>query len=196
MSTSPIRLAVFASGEGTNLENIIRHFASLPAIEVALVVSNRPQSKALERARRHGIPCKVVSRTEFAEDKATVTALLHDIDYIILAGFLLRIPTYLIAEFPQRIINIHPSLLPKYGGKGMYGRHVHEAVCAAGEKESGITIHFVTEGIDEGEPIAQFSTPLTPGSETPDTIAEKIHRLEQAHFPDIIATIATTYRQA
>ena len=196
MSTSPIRLAVFASGEGTNLENIIRHFASLPAIEVALVVSNRPQSKALERARRHGIPCKVVSRTEFAEDKATVTALLHDIDYIILAGFLLRIPTYLIAEFPQRIINIHPSLLPKYGGKGMYGRHVHEAVCAAGEKESGITIHFVTEGIDEGEPIAQFSTPPTPGSETPDTIAEKIHRLEQAHFPDIIATIATTYRQA
>ena len=196
MSTSPIRLAVFASGEGTNLENIIRHFASLPAIEVALVVSNRPQSKALERARRHGIPCKVVSRTEFAEDKATVTALLHDIDYIILAGFLLRIPTYLIAEFPQRIINIHPSLLPKYGGKGMYGRHVHEAVCAAGEKESGITIHFVTEGIDEGEPIAQFSTPLTPGSETPDTIAEKIHRLEQAHFPDIIAKIATTHRQA
>lgn len=196
MSTSPIRLAVFASGEGTNLENIIRHFASLPAIEVALVVSNRPQPKALERARRHGIPCKVVSRTELAEDKATVTALLHDIDYIILAGFLLRIPTYLIAEFPQRIINIHPSLLPKYGGKGMYGRHVHEAVCAAGEKESGITIHFVTEGIDEGEPIAQFSTPLTPGSETPDTIAEKIHRLEQAHFPDIIATIATTHRQA
>ena len=196
MSTSPIRLAVFASGEGTNLENIIRHFASLPAIEVALVVSNRPQSKALERARRHGIPCKVVSRTEFAEDKATVTALLHDIDYIILAGFLLRIPTYLIAEFPQRIINIHPSLLPKYGGKGMYGRHVHEAVCAAGEKESGITIHFVTEGIDEGEPIAQFSTPLTPGSETPDTIAEKIHRVEQAHFPDIIATISSTYRQA
>ena len=196
MSTPPIRLAVFASGEGTNLENIIRYFSSAPTIEVALVVSNRPEAKALERARCHGIPCKVVNRTVLAEDETTVIALLHDIDYIILAGFLLRIPTYLIAAFPQRIINIHPSLLPKYGGKGMYGHHVHEAVCAAGEKESGITIHFVTEGIDEGEPIAQFSTPLTPGSETPDTIADKIHRLEQAHFPEVIARMATIHREA
>ena len=167
MSTSPIRLAVFASGEGTNLENIIRHFASLPAIEVALVVSNRPQSKALERARCHGIPCKVVSRTELAEDKATVTALLHDIDYIILAGFLLRIPTYLIAEFPQRIINIHPSLLPKYGGKGMYGRHVHEAVCAAGEKNRALPYISSPKALMKANPLHSFPLPSLPEVKRP-----------------------------
>lgn len=195
MPTSPIRLAVFVSGEGTNLENIIRHFAPSPTVEVALVVSNRPEAKALERAHNHGIPTETVGRTMLNEEESAVMGLLDGIDYIILAGFLLRIPPYLITAFPRRIINIHPSLLPKFGGKGMYGRYVHEAVCAAGEKESGITIHFVTEGLDEGAPIAQFSTPLSPGNETPDSIAAKIHDLEQAHFPEVIARVATSHRK-
>ena len=166
MSTPPIRLAVFASGEGTNLENIIRYFSSAPTIEVALVVSNRPEAKALERARCHGIPCKVVNRTVLAEDEATVIALLHDIDYIILAGFLLRIPTYLIAAFPQRIINIHPSLLPAFRGS----RAVEQAV-EYGVKVYGITIHYVDEELDGGKIIAQRAFEYE-GSDP-----EEVHRL-------------------
>lgn len=196
MPTSPIRIAVFASGEGTNLENIIRYFSTRPHITVALVVSNRPDAKALERARNHGIAGIVMSRDTLAHDAPKVIGMLHGIDYIILAGFLLRIPTYLIEAFPQRILNLHPSLLPKYGGKGMYGHHVHEAVCAAGETETGITVHYVTEGIDEGAHIAQFSTTLCPGSETPDSIAAKIHELEQRHFPEVIEEVVTSHLMA
>lgn len=186
MSDTPIRLAVFASGEGTNLENIVRYFQHHPRIQVALAVSNRMQAVALQRAASLGVKCAVVSRDELASSPESVLQLLADIDYIILAGFLLRIPDYLVETFPQRIVNIHPSLLPKYGGKGMYGHHVHEAVCAAGETETGITIHFVDTGIDSGKPIAQFRVPLCPGQETPESIAAKIHRLEQEHFPQVI----------
>ena len=186
MPKSPIRLAVFASGEGTNLENIIRYFRHHPRIEVALAVSNRSQARALQRAADFGVACAVIPRDELAENPQSVMERLAHIDYIILAGFLLRIPDYLTTAFPQRIINIHPSLLPKYGGKGMYGHHVHEAVCEAGEAETGITIHYVDTGIDSGETIAQFRVALRPGEETPESIAEKIHLLEQEHFPPVI----------
>mgnify|MGYP003528385913 CR=1 FL=1 len=191
------RICILASGSGTNCENIIRYFQGNGKAEIAFVLSNKPDAYALVRARRLGVKTYVMTKAEINDEEKMLGLMRREhVDFIVLAGFLLLIPGFLIDAYDHRMINIHPALLPKFGGKGMYGRHVHEAVCAAGEKESGITIHFVTEGIDEGEPIAQFSTPLTPGSETPDTIAEKIHRLEQAHFPDIIATIATTHRQA
>ncbi|MBQ3875593.1 MAG: phosphoribosylglycinamide formyltransferase, partial [Bacteroidaceae bacterium] len=140
------------------------------------------------RAKNHDIPNAVISRKQFAEDEATVMAAVKDCDFIILAGFLVKVPNYLIDAYPKRIINIHPALLPKYGGKGMYGHHIHEAVKAAGEKETGITIHFVNNELDAGEHIAQFKVALS-DEDTADTIAAKIHELEQAHFPKVIESV-------
>ena len=151
------RLAVFASGNGSNAENIIRYFqADDRNAEVALVVCNKPDAKVLERAEKLGVPAIVVPRRDF-NNEDFMTGLLRDngIDFIVLAGFLLIIPDFLIKLYPEKIVNIHPSLLPKYGGKGMYGSHVHEAVVAAGEKESGITIHMVDENCDGGRIIFQ-----------------------------------------
>ncbi len=188
MSKKIIRLAVFVSGGGTNLENIITYFSKADDVEVSVVVSNKADAYALQRAKNHGIPSIVISRQQFADEPQTVLDAVAGCDYIILAGFLVRIPPYLLKHFPQRIINIHPSLLPKFGGKGMYGHHVHEAVKAAGEKESGITIHYVNANLDEGEHIAQYRVPLTV-ADTADTIAGKIHELEQAHFPHVIESV-------
>lgn len=183
-----IRLAVFVSGGGTNLENIIGYFKNDEQVEVACVVSNREDAYALQRAKNHNVPSQIITRKQFEECPDMVFKAVEGCDYIILAGFLVRIPEYLIEKFPRQIINIHPALLPKYGGKGMYGHHVHEAVKAAGEKESGITIHFVNNELDAGEHIAQFRVALT-DADTPDTIAEKIHVLEQAHFPEVIEKV-------
>lgn len=188
MDKKTIRLAVFVSGNGTNLENIINYFHDDKAVEVSVVVSNREDAYALQRAKNHGIPSVVISRKQFAEEPETVLSAVKDCDYIILAGFLVRVPDYLIELYPNRIINIHPALLPKYGGKGMFGHHIHEAVKAAGEKETGITIHFVNNELDAGEHIAQYRVALT-DDDTPDTIAEKIHVLEQAHFPEVIEKV-------
>lgn len=188
MNNKKIRLAVFVSGGGTNLENIINYFSADEQVEVSMVVSNKADAYALQRAKNHGIPNVVINRKQFAEEEATVMAAVKDCDFIILAGFLVKVPDYLIDAYPKRIINIHPALLPKYGGKGMYGHHIHEAVKAAGEKETGITIHFVNNELDAGEHIAQFKVALT-DEDTADTIAAKIHELEQAHFPKVIESV-------
>lgn len=188
MNNKKIRLAVFVSGGGTNLENIINYFSADEQVEVSMVVCNKADAYALQRAKNHDIPNAVISRKQFAEDEATVMAAVKDCDFIILAGFLVKVPDYLIDAYPKRIINIHPALLPKYGGKGMYGHHIHEAVKAAGEKETGITIHFVNNELDAGEHIAQFKVTLS-DEDTADTIAAKIHELEQAHFPKVIESV-------
>lgn len=179
-------IAIFVSGNGTNCENIIHHFQTSEVARVVLVVSNRPDAFALTRAKRLDVPTALLPKADF-QDETKVMSLLnaHKVDFIVLAGFLLMIPSFLIHAYQHRMVNIHPSLLPKFGGKGMYGHHVHEAVKAAGETETGITIHWVSEACDGGEVIAQFHTPLTP-SDTPDDIAAKVHTLEMKHFPIII----------
>ena len=185
---SNVRIAIFVTGGGTNCENIIRYFQTRPWVEIPIVVSSRPDAFAIVRAERLGVPTKVITKRQLEEEAQMVLDTVRDCDYIILAGFLPKVPKYLIAHFPNRIINIHPALLPKFGGKGMWGHHVHEAVAAAGETQSGITIHFVNEELDEGEHIAQFSTPISP-TDTPDDIAEKVHQLEMAHFPQVIEAV-------
>ena len=153
------------------------------------MLSNKAEAYALVRAERLGVDRSVVSKTDFNNESKLMPLLQkHDVQFIVLAGFLLMVPDFLLKAYPNRIVNIHPSLLPKYGGRGMWGHHVHEAVKAAGEKESGITIHYVSEVCDGGEIIAQFHTALTP-DDTPDDIAAKIHELEQAHFPQVIEEV-------
>lgn len=186
------RIAVFASGNGSNAENIIRYFntgAGAPShgAEVVLVVCNRPGAAVIDKARALGVPVSIVTREMF-NDEASMTALLESraIDAIVLAGFLLMVPPFMTARFSGRMINIHPSLLPKFGGKGMYGRHVHEAVVAAGETETGITVHLVSDHCDGGDIIFRASTPVDPG-DTPADVETKVHALERAHFPAVIA---------
>ncbi len=175
-----------ASGSGTNAQAIIDHFATSGLARVNLVLSNKSTAQVLERATRAGIPALSFNRSAFAKAGPVSNLLKQEQpDLIVLAGFLWKIPDYLIQQFPQKIINIHPSLLPKYGGKGMYGHHVHEAVIAQGEKESGISIHYVNEAYDEGAIIQQVSCPV----QTEDTaadLAQRIQQLEHEHFPNII----------
>ncbi len=181
-----MNIAIFVSGSGTNCENIIRHFQASESISIKLVVSNRSDAFALERAKRLGVPSAIVPKAKL-NDPDVILPLLKEygIDFIVLAGFLPLIPDFLIDAYPRRIVNIHPALLPKHGGKGMWGHHVHEAVKAAGDTETGITIHYVSPVCDGGEIIAQFSTPVAP-DDTPDTIADKVHVLEMAHFPEVL----------
>ena len=182
-------IAIFVSGSGSNCENLIRHFEHSDVANCALVVSNKPDAYALTRAERLGVPTAVVCKEELNNPDVMLPLLQkHDINFIVLAGFLPLVPLYLVNAFPRRIINLHPALLPKYGGKGMYGMHVHEAVKAAGEKETGMTVHWVSRICDGGEIIAQFSTPLSP-EDTPDDIAAKEHVLEQKYFPQTIERI-------
>lgn len=179
-------IAIFVSGNGTNCENIIKYFRNNDDINVRLVISNKADAYALTRAARYDVPCKVLSKAEI-NDESVIMPILEDagINFIVLAGFMLMVPDFLIDKFNRKIVNIHPSLLPKFGGKGMYGRHVHEAVKAAGEPETGITIHYVSNVCDGGEIIAQFKTMLTP-DDTVDDIEKKIHELEQRHYPEVI----------
>ena len=179
------RLAILASGSGSNAEKIIVHFQNSEIAEIALVASNKADAFVLERARKFDVPTFSFSRKEMDAGVLLEKLQQENIDWVILAGFLLKIPIELTRAFPNRIVNIHPALLPKYGGKGMYGSFVHEAVKAAGEKETGITIHLVNENYDEGRIVFQASVPLTP-DETPDTIAEKVHALEHRHYPEVI----------
>ena len=187
-------IAVFASGNGSNAENIIRYCQSNPScgVEVAVIVTNRSDAGVIERAQRLGVPVRVMTRAEI-NDEATICRLLdsYGVDGIALAGFLLMIPDFLLNRYPDRIINIHPSLLPKYGGKGMYGRHIHEAVVAAGESETGITIHHVSAECDGGSIIFRAVIPVAPGS-TPDDVETAIHALEHAHYPRVLATTLTS----
>lgn len=182
------RIAIFASGNGSNAENIVNYIRdnANDLAEVVLIVCNVADAYVLQRAEKLGIPSVVVPRKDFRDEKI-MTGILRDyeVDFIVLAGFLLMIPDFIIRMYPDRIVNIHPSLLPKFGGKGMYGGHVHEAVVAAGEKESGITIHIVNEECDGGRILYQAKVDLNP-SDTPDDVAEKVHALEYLHFPRVI----------
>ena len=180
------KIGILASGSGTNAEKIMEHFSASPVARVVLLASDNPEAFALERAHRFGVPTAVFSRAEFADGDAPLAALrAAGVDYLVLAGFLRLVPTNIIKEYAGRIVNIHPALLPAYGGKGMYGSRVHEAVIAAGERESGITIHRVNEHYDEGAVIAQFRCPVMP-DDTPETLAARIHTLEHRHFPETI----------
>lgn len=178
-----VNIAVFVSGNGSNCENIIRYFADDEQIRVALVVSNKSDAYALTRAIRLGVDTLVAGRDQMA-DKAYMQSVFdrYEIDYIVLAGFLMMIPHHIIARYPAHILNIHPSLLPKYGGRGMYGHHVHEAVCANGDAETGITIHLVSEICDGGTILFQSTVAVEPG-DTPDMVEEKVHNLEYLHYP-------------
>lgn len=184
-----INIAIFVSGSGTNCENLIRYFADSERVNCALVVSNKPDAFALVRAQNHGVETAVAPKAQLNDPDFMMPLLTeHHIDFIVLAGFLPLVPDFLIEAFPRRIINIHPALLPKYGGKGMWGHHVHEAVKAAGETETGMTVHYVTPVCDSGEIIAQFRTALSP-DDTVDDIAAKEHLLEMEHFPKVVEKV-------
>ncbi|GAA6257374.1 phosphoribosylglycinamide formyltransferase [Bacteroides sp. f07] len=179
-------IAIFASGSGSNAENIIRYFQKNDSVQVSLVLSNKSDAYVLERAHRLGVPCNVFPKEDWiAGDEILAVLQEFRIDLIVLAGFLIRVPDLLLYAYPDKIINIHPALLPKYGGKGMYGDRVHQAVVAAGEKESGITIHYINEHYDKGDTIFQAVCPIFP-TDSPDDVAKKIHALEYEHFPLVI----------
>lgn len=187
----PSRIAIFASGNGSNAENIINYCAANPdcGMEVALVVSNRSNAGVIERARNLGTPVLVMTKAWINDPEVMLDVLnRYSVDGIALAGFLLMIPHFLLERYPGRIINIHPSLLPKYGGKGMYGRYIHEAVVAAGETETGITIHHVSSECDGGSIIFQASIPVAKGA-IPEEVESSIHELERKHYPRVLADI-------
>lgn len=180
------RIAVFASGAGTNAKILIEHFQFHREAQVTLLVSNRAEAGAIKIAQEYGVETLVISKENFFSGNSIVAELNErGIDLIVLAGFLWLIPPALIKAFPNRIVNIHPALLPKFGGKGMYGKKVHEAVLAAGEKESGITVHYVNEHFDEGEHIAQFSCEVN-ADDTCDSLAARIQKLEHQHFATVV----------
>lgn len=184
-----VNVAVFVSGGGTNCENLITYFKDSEQVNIALVISNKADAYALVRAERHGVPTAVVPKVELHDEQKVLSLLCnYDIQFIVLAGFLPLVPDYLINAFPKRIINLHPALLPKFGGKGMWGHHVHEAVKAAGETETGMTVHYVTPVCDGGEIIAQFRVSLSP-SDSVDDIAEKEHLLEMQYFPNVVEKV-------
>ncbi|MGK7397037.1 MAG: phosphoribosylglycinamide formyltransferase [Candidatus Cyclobacteriaceae bacterium M3_2C_046] len=179
-------IAIFASGSGSNAENIIQYFQKTQAARVKMILTNNPNAYVLERAQKYQIPTIVFDRSSFYQTRKILDKLTENrIDLVVLAGFLWLVPDYLIQAFPGRIINIHPALLPKYGGKGMYGDKVHQAVLENKEVQSGITIHFVNEVYDEGETILQATCPIVP-EDTPKTLAQKIHQLEYQYFPKVI----------
>lgn len=183
-------MAILASGAGTNAERITRYFVERKTAEVALIITNKEQAGVVKRAEQLNIPCRLITSKEFKEGKVSNYLLEQQIDFIVLAGFLLRIPDDILHHYPNRIVNIHPSLLPKYGGKGMYGQHVHEAVLASGDKESGITIHYIDEHYDEGDIILQIKCPVLP-DDTPETLANRVHQLEYEYFPKVIEQLLT-----
>ena len=184
-----MNIAIFVSGSGSNCENIIQYFQNNKQTNIALVVSNRSDAYALVRAQRLNVPTKVLPKAEFNNQEMVMKLMAeYRIDFIVLAGFLLMIPNWLISAYQHRMINLHPALLPKFGGIGMYGHYVHEAVRKANETETGMTVHWVSPVCDGGEIIAQFRTPITP-DDTPDDIAAKEHVLEMKHFPQVIEAI-------
>jgi phosphoribosylglycinamide formyltransferase-1 len=183
------KIAIFASGSGTNAENLIHYFKENKKIEISYIFSNNKNAYVIQRAKNHNIKYYIFSRTEFYHTTTILQILQkNNIDFIILAGFLWLIPDYLIKNYPNRIINIHPALLPKYGGKGMYGMNVHEAILKNNEKETGITIHYVNHEYDKGDIIFQAKCPVNK-DDTAETIAKKVHALEYEHFPKIVEKI-------
>jgi phosphoribosylglycinamide formyltransferase-1 len=182
------RIVIFASGSGTNAENIIRFFNHTKTAKVTKVLCNNEHAKVFDRCKKLDISCLYFKKSEFMASDVVLNILKEKADYVILAGFLWKIPANIINAFPNKIINIHPALLPKYGGKGMYGMHVHKAVKENKETETGITIHYVNANYDEGAIIFQAKTTVLE-EDTPEKIAEKIHILEQRYFPRIIQDV-------
>ena len=191
-----INVAIFVSGSGTNCEAIIRHFQNSEKVKIVLVLSNRADAYALVRASGLGVETVVMPKKEFMQQDLLMPLMeKYNVDFIVLAGFLLVVPEFLIDAYPRRIINLHPALLPKFGGIGMYRHHVHEAVKAAGETETGMTVHYVSSEVDGGEIIAQFSTPVSP-DDTPDDIAAKEHVLEMEHFPEVVHQVLDNFESS
>ena len=183
------KIAILASGSGSNAENIANYFKGSDYAQVSFIIANNPQAYVLERAKKLGIEATVVSKAEFMEADSVISMLRErDIDFVVLAGFLLLVPQKFIAAYPSRIVNIHPALLPKHGGKGMYGDRVHKAVVESGDTESGITIHLIDEHYDKGTTFFQAKCPVLP-TDTPDDVAAKVHALEYVHFPHVIEEI-------
>lgn len=184
------RIGIFASGTGSNAMNLIRFFEHHPVIEIAFVLSNKSDAKVLVTAKEAGIQTHCLSNDAVSNSETLIELCRKErIDWVLLAGYLRKVPDAFIQTYATKIINLHPSLLPKYGGKGMYGMYVHQAVVAANEPRTGITIHYVNEEFDKGEIIAQFHCPVTP-EDTPENVAKKIHTLEQSYLPLVIeATI-------
>lgn len=180
------RIAIFASGNGSNAENIARYFSENPVAHIVLICSNNPRARVHERAARLEVPSVTFSNTEFADGVKVLDKLSEAaIDYIVLAGFMNKIPDVILQAYPEKILNIHPALLPRHGGKGMYGMHVHEAVIAAGDRETGITIHYINSRYDEGRIIFQARCPVLPGDGALE-VATRVHALEYAYYPQVI----------
>lgn len=185
----PLRIAIFASGSGSNAENIVHYFSGSSEFQFPLIISNQPNAYIHKRAETLKIPSFTFTKEQFFDAKPVLELLTeYNIDAIVLAGFLLKIPTLLIQHFPDKIINIHPALLPKFGGKGMYGARVHQAVKEAGEPETGITIHYVNENYDDGNIIFQARCPIS-ATDTAEMIAAKVHLLEHEYYPQVIEKI-------
>lgn len=183
------QIAIFASGSGSNAQQISEYFKDHPTIQVRLILSNNPGAYVIERAVKMGVPTYLFNRDEFYTSEKVLKVLQEcGISFIVLAGFLWMVPDYLLKAYPGRIINIHPALLPKFGGKGMYGEKVHQAVIQSGEKRTGISIHYVNERYDEGEIIFQESFDIN-SDDTPESIAKRVHALEYKHFPRIIEAV-------
>ncbi len=182
------RIAILASGSGTNAQRLVEHFRDHPDASVALIGCDQPGAGVLQRAWDLGVPTYLFNGAQLREGSLLRELRGQGIDLLVLAGFLRLIPADLVQAYPRRILNIHPALLPKYGGKGMYGHHVHAAVIAAGETESGITIHFVNERYDEGEHLLQAKCPVMP-DDTSETLAARVHALEHAHYPMVVEKV-------
>lgn len=187
--TAVTNIAVFASGAGSNAQKLIEYFRNSSVARVALIVCNKPGAGVLAIAEKENVPALLIEKENFFRGDAYLPQLQEQkIDFIVLAGFLWKIPVKLIEAYPKRIVNIHPALLPKFGGRGMYGQYVHEAVLQAGERESGITIHYVDEHYDNGDVIFQTACPILSG-DTPESIAHRIHQLEHLHYPRVVEEV-------
>lgn len=186
---SGVHIAVLASGSGTNAQNLIEYFRDHPDIHISLIISNKADAFVLKRAEKEQVPYKVLTGNDWDENgKASKVLQAYGIDFIVLAGYLRLIPSWLIRLFPNKIVNIHPALLPNYGGKGMYGDKVHKAVIASNDKQSGITIHYVNDDYDKGDIIFQARCPVL-SSDTPDSLAARIHLLEYEHYPRVVERV-------
>ena len=186
-----IRIAILASGSGTNAQRLMEHFSTSSIAEIALVACDQPHAGVVQHAWDRGVPCYLFGAVELRDGTLQRELEGARIDLLVLAGFMRLLPAALVQAWPDHILNIHPSLLPKYGGKGMYGEHVHQAVLAAGEKESGITIHLVNERYDEGQVLFQAKCPVMPEDDA-DALAARIHALEHAHYPAVVKGVVNS----
>jgi len=179
-------VTIFASGSGSNAENIFNYFKDSKLVRIGLLITDNPKAFVIERCRRHSVPCLVLSK-RLIDDTDFMLGVLRDFrtNFVVLAGYIKLVPDYIVAAFDQRIVNIHPSLLPKHGGKGMYGSRVHQSVLDSGDKESGITIHFIDNDYDRGSVIFQAKCPVLP-DDTADTLAQRVHALEYEYYPKVI----------